>query len=262
MPIVPVDLVLTSECHTDEQELARLKSCGAFDEIIVIPAYPRPNVVRKWKKWLDFRTLKKQITYYNCYGDYLYVADCDPLLYDLLRYENPQLKAYWLDDGTVHIAGSTVSLSLKRRMLYSVLRYYYLQQIDGAYLFAPQMDMLKRDYPRIRLNNPSHDLQLLDMAEQVWDSSAEQKIDQPVIYFDQPRNAKKRENDCYDPKIEQRENELLELIIETIGANQLGYKLHPRTDVATVPNGVRRLSPSGIVLGAILRAGPSCRIKF
>ena len=81
----------------------------------------------------------------------------------------------------------------------------------------------------------------MDMAEQVWDSSAEQKIDQPVIYFDQPRNAKKRENDCYDPKIEQRENELLELIIETIGANQLGYKLHPRTDVATVPNGVHQL---------------------
>ena len=237
----PVDLVLTSECHTDEQELARLKSCGAFDEIIVIPAYPRPNIMQKWKKWLDFRTLKKQITYYNCYGDYLYVADCDPLLYDLLRYENPQLKAYWLDDGTGSYCRQHCNLSLKRRMLYSVLRYYYLQQIDGAYLFAPQMDMLKRDYPRIRLNNPSHDLQLLDMAEQVWDSSAEQKIDQPVIYFDQPRNAKKRENDCYDPKIEQRENELLELIIETIGANQLGYKLHPRTDVATVPNGVHQL---------------------
>lgn len=234
----PVDLVLTSECHSDEQELARMKNCGAFDEIVVIPSYPRPNRMQKLKKWLDFRTLKQHIRYYNCYGDYLYVADCNPLLYDLLKYENPQLKAYWLDDGTGSYCRPHCNLSLKRRLLYSILRYYYLQHIDGAYLFAPRMDILERDYPRIALNNPSHDKQLLDTAEQVWGSSAGQKLDQPVIYFDQPRNAKKKENDRYDPAIERRETELLELIVQTVGANKLAYKLHPRTDVAAVPDGI------------------------
>ncbi len=234
----PVDVVLTSECHIDERELKRLQDCNAFDQVIIIPAYPRPNLRQKWKKWLGFGELKKRIPQYNCYGDYLYVADCDPILYDLLKYENPDIKAYWLDDGTGSYCRPHCNLSLKRRVLYTALRYYYLRRIDGAYLFAPQMDILERDYPRLPLNNPSRDPEILETAEQVWGSTVNRKIEQAVIYFDQPRNAKKQENDCYDPKLEQRENELLTAIIKAFGSERVGYKLHPRTDAASVSHEV------------------------
>lgn len=241
-----VDLVITDNSVDTEKYVESGKQSGLFEDIFYLKTreyckrqgkYEKKDFISELKFSMSrFYEVRKRLKSRKRY-DYLFTSNLDDFemaLYDTLRLRNKHIKLYLFEDGIATYKAADKLIGSRDRdvregeyhKIYAVSNYgQALNRISGVFVFNPALLDWSRDIKKYSIPKISKsDKEIIGLLNAIfgYKSGCNHFENKKVIFF---------EESFYGDGYHVNDVELVKVIEECVGKEQMLIKLHPRNPV-------------------------------